>query len=75
MEIKRVKDSYFNFVDEVQGAEGVKILHAILELRENQKPPFSRDITKVLFTLAMLYTVLGNFIKVPFNAVYKLKFV
>nr|XP_004212254.2 zinc finger MYND domain-containing protein 12 [Hydra vulgaris] len=51
------------FLDEVQGAEAVKILHTILDLHENQKPPFLKELTKNLFTLAMLYTILENFVK------------
>ena len=54
------KTSFF-FSDEAQGAEALLILQSILDIRENQTSSTPSVMSKIYFTLAMLYFVLQDY--------------
>ena len=51
----------YSFLDEAQGAEALLILQSILDIRENQTSSTPSVMSKVYFTLAMLYFVLQDY--------------
>ncbi|XP_048580934.1 zinc finger MYND domain-containing protein 12 [Nematostella vectensis] len=50
----------FDVLDEAQEAEAIQVIHAILELREQQSMQTPSVMCKIYFTVAMLQFVLGN---------------
>ena len=54
------KTSFF-FLDEAQSAEALLILQSILDIRENQSSSTPSVMSKIYFTLAMLYFVLQDY--------------
>jgi len=54
-------DDEFDILDEAQGAEAVHILHSILQIREKQSSSTPTIMSKIYFTLALLYVVLENY--------------
>jgi hypothetical protein len=55
--------NYF-FIDEAQEAEAIQVIHAMLDIREQQSVQSPSIMFKIYFTVAMLQFVLGDMTKV-----------